>query len=206
MQHNFILLIIDENFRWNRAKGDTIDSSDTNWYSGEPDITGFDYSIRETSPITNESYRECTSNPVYDCSVSESFKCTQEADTSTSKTPKFQIGDIDTSSFCDSSCATGAINNLFVSFDLVKATTNDATPACMALLGPSVNDAALKESDYDQCSLLFDFEREEGKGVESYDYAKWIDLKCNQRSRALMCSTLGKFVMINNLSDIRASL
>ena len=61
----------------------------------------------------------------------------------------------------------------------------------MALLGPNVNDAALKESDYDQCSLLFDFQSDE-TGAETYDYAKWIDLKCNQRSRALMCTTLGK--------------
>ena len=129
---------------------------------------------------------------MYDCSVSDSFECAQEADASTAKTPKFQVAEIDTNSFCPSgsSCANGAINDLFVSFDLVKASTNDATPACMALLGPNVNDAELKDATYDQCSLLFDFQLD-ATGAETYDYAKWIDLKCNQRSRALMCTTLG---------------
>ena len=128
---------------------------------------------------------------MYGCSVSNYFKCSQKADTSTSNTPTFQIRDIDTNSFCDTgSCADGAINDLFVSVDLVKANTIDATPDCMAILGPNVNDAALKESNYDQCSLLFDFQSDD-TGAETYDYAKWIDLKCNQRSRAIMCTTLG---------------
>ena len=90
----------------------------------------------------------------------------------------------------------GAVNSLFVSFDLVKATTTDATPACMALLGPNVNDEAIKKTSFDQCNLLFDFKRPEGAGAESYDYAKWIDLKCNQRTRALMCTMLGTLLSI----------
>ena len=186
--------------RWNRAKGVTIKSSDENWYTNEPDITGFDYNIRETSPITNESYQECSSNPSYDCSVSNSFKCEQTPDDTVTKTPSFVVTDAVTGTMCptESGCE-GAVNDLFVSFDLVKATTNDATPACMALLGPNVNDKAIAATDYDQCGLLFDFERPEGTGAESYDYAKWIDLKCNQRSRAIMCATLGTIVITNRI-------
>ena len=194
-------VIIHFNFRWNRAKGATIDSNDENWYTGEPDITGFNYNIRETSPITNESFQECSSTPTYECSVSNMFSCDQTPDDTLTKTPSFTVTDAVTGTMCQDStgdACKGAINSLFVSFDVVKATTNDATPACMAMLGPNVNDEAIKGTDYDQCGLLFDFEREDGAGVESYDYAKWIDLKCNQRSRSLMCSTLGMVVMMNS--------
>ena len=75
-----------------------------------------------------------------------------------------------------------------VSFDLVKATTPDATPACMALLGPKV-DQHIKDANFDQCGLLFDFQSDNGE--EKYDYAKWMDLKCSQRTRSLMCTLLG---------------
>ena len=72
--------------------------------------------------------------------------------------------------------------------DLVKANTPDATPACMALLGPKV-DEHIKDANFDQCGLLFDFQTDNGE--EKYDYAKWMDLKCSQRTRSLMCTLLG---------------
>ena len=112
-------------------------------------------------------------------------------DPNTARTPGYVFDEPVTGTMCsDAPNCNGAINDLFVSFDIVKATTFDATPACMALLGPNVNTVAISQSDYDQCSLLFDFQSDE-TGAETYDYAKWIDLKCNQRSRALMCTTLG---------------
>ena len=122
------------------------------------------------------------------------FKCNRTPTGSRFRTPSFVVGDeAVTGTMCSDppKGCNGAINDLFVSFDLVKATTFDATPACMALLGPNVNNAAIGEPNYDQCSLLFDFQVVD-TGAETYDYAKWIDLKCNQRSRALICSTLGK--------------
>ena len=121
------------------------------------------------------------------------FKCNQRPGPRTARHPAYVFDESVTGTMCngDPPMCDGAINNLFVSFDLVKATTFDATPACMALLGPNVNDVAIGKSDYDQCSLLFDFQLD-STGAETYDYAKWIDLKCNQRSRALICSTLGK--------------
>ena len=124
------------------------------------------------------------------------FKCNQKPEANTARTPSYVVGEAVIGTMCSDpqgvKCE-GAINDLFVSFDLVKATTFDATPACMALLGPNVNNAEIGKSDYDQCSLLFDFQLDATE-AETYDYAKWIDLKCNQRSRALICSTLGTMV------------
>ena len=193
--HHLIRFAIHPHFRWNRAKGDTISSNNENWYTGEPDITGFDYNIRETSPITEEAFQKCTVNPSFECFVNSSaFECNKRPDPTTSRVPSYSLpNEAATGTMCSDQVngCKGAINDLFVSFDLVKATTFDATPACMALLGPNVNTLAIGQSDYDQCSLLFDFQLD-ATGAETYDYAKWIDLKCNQRSRALICSTLGK--------------
>ena len=145
--------------RWNRAKGVTIKSSDENWYTNEPDITGFDYNIRETSPITEEAFQKCTANPSFECFVDSSvFKCNQRPDNNTARFPTYSVPDeAVTGTMCCAGCnCKGAINDLFVSYDLVKATTFDATPACMALLGPNVDGEGIQEPNYDQCSLLFD--------------------------------------------------
>ena len=177
-------------FRWNRSKGNAILANNSYWLTNEPDITEFDYSIRETSPITKEAFRKCSSNPTVACSVSQSFSCDKQPDAINLKTPSYSIpDDAATSTMCpDSSDCKGAVNSLFVSFDLVKATTPDATPACMALLGPKV-DQHIKDANFDQCGLLFDFQSDNGE--EKYDYAKWMDLKCSQRTRSLMCTLLG---------------
>ena len=121
------------------------------------------------------------------------FECNKRPDPNTLRAPGYVVDEAVTGTMCSNppNGCNGAINNLFVSFDLVKATTFDATPACMALLGPNVDNKEIGKPDYDQCSLLFDFQAD-ATGAETYDYAKWIDLKCNQRSRALICSILGK--------------
>ena len=134
------------------------------------------------------------------------FKCGQVPADSTLKTPSFAVEEVVKGTMCsDPPKCNGAINDLFVSFDLVKATTNDATPACMALLGPNVNDEEIGKEDYDQCSLLFDFQTD-ATGAETYDYAKWIDLKCNQRSRSVICSTLGMIAYFHNLGAVLSSV
>ena len=192
--HSLLVLFF---IRWNRAKGDTIKTSDTFWDTNQPNVKEFDYTTRSTSPITQEAYDKCSSNPAYGCSINEKFSCTQESGKEITRRPTFNIRDeADTSSFCssDDGCK-AAVNSLFVNFDLVKATTFDASPACMAILGPDVDDtkieAATEENpNYDECGLLFEF----SASKETYDYAKYFDLKCNQRTRALMCSIIGNLM------------
>ena len=65
----------------------------------------------------------------------------------------------------------------------------------MAILGPDVDDTKIEEAtednpNYDECGLLFEF----SASKETYDYAKYFDLKCNQRTRALMCSIIGNLM------------
>ena len=89
----------------------------------------------------------------------------------------------------------GAVDTIFVDLDLILATTSEATPACMAMYGPNINEEEIQnssEENYDQCGVLFDLQ-EDRTGAETYDYAKWVDLKCNQRTRSLICTILGKF-------------
>ena len=70
------------------------------------------------------------------------------------------FGDFDT--FCpENQDCRGAVNTLFVDFDRILTTTTDATPACMAMYGPNINEAEIENSsdgNYDQCGVLFDFQ------------------------------------------------
>ena len=63
----------------------------------------------------------------------------------------------------------------------------------MAMYGPNINEEEIENSsdgNYDQCGTLFDLQPHD-TDVDEFSYAKWVDLKCNQRTRALMCSLLG---------------
>ena len=62
----------------------------------------------------------------------------------------------------------------------------------MALLGPNVDAERIKDPSYDQCSMFFDLNLDQ-TGESTYDYGKLVDMECNQRSRALMCTLLGIF-------------
>ena len=155
----------------------------------------FDYNIREFSPLTKEGVEECSSNPAFDCFVggTQGFTCQTEGANAAFFVPSNTIKDIDDIDDVATSCPTGSDceivvpnNALFVKFDLIKATTNDADPACMAITSPNVRQA--ENEKYDKCQLTFDFTDD----VERYFYAKWLDLKCNQRTRALMCTVVGK--------------
>ena len=135
--------------------------------------------------MTKEGFDKCSSNPLFSCSVREEFSCRQDP-------PSFEFGEgINQPSTCDSDCNIESSNQLFIKFDLVKRITKDAEPACMAITSPNV---MYEENGgpYDTCSLLFDFTR----SPEEYEYAKFVDLKCNQATRALMCTTLGSFMII----------
>ena len=187
--------------RWDRNQGSEVDKQSSFWLEDEPNVNEFDYNIREFSPLTKEGIEECTSNPAFDCFVKgdggggedPNFKCQTEGNAFF--VPTNTIGDIDDFDEVMTSCPDGNCNivpndALFVSFDLVKATTNDADPACMAITSPNVKQAQQNEM-YDKCSLTFDFEED----VERYFYAKWLDLKCNQRTRALMCTVTGNLLL-----------
>ena len=176
-------------FRWNFLKGSTVDPSSSFWQPNEPDIKEFDYTTRQYSPLTKEGFDKCSSNPLFSCSVREEFSCNSE-----NNRPGFTFeANIGQSTTCDpeSLCDIENNNQLFVKFDLVKRITKDAEPACMAITSPNV---MYEENGgpYDTCSLLFDFTR----NPEEYEYAKFVDLKCNQATRALMCTTLGRFIII----------
>ena len=166
-----------------------------NWKDDEPDVIEFDYNTRLYSPITEEGVKACSSDPSFTCSTGgDSFKCNQKSGTTSFIQPRETFGDIDlASSTCNPTDPTGNCNvennnQLFVKFDLVKATTQDSKPACMAITSPDV----LYQEDgveYDSCGLTFDFTDH----PEEYSYAKWVDLKCNQKTRALMCTTIGNW-------------
>ena len=160
-------------------------------YSNVRDITELDFYIRGVSPITNEAFRQCTSNPLFNCSVNNDFECNQDPGGNSPSTPTFLFDSPATNLMCPlgSNCS-GAINVHFDTFDLVKETTSDASPICRALLGPIVDSESIKEPNYDQCSLLFDLDLDL-TGASTYDYGNMVDIRCNQRSRALMCTMLG---------------
>ena len=94
----------------------------------------------------------------------------------------------------------GNVDTIFIDLDFVLTTTSEATPACMAIYGSNIDESEIENSydgKYDQCGLLFDL---------GYEYAKWVDLKCNQRTRALMCSILGSLVHIKRFIDINVNV
>ena len=160
-------------------------------YMNGRDITASNFYTRGVSPITMEAFLQCTSNPSFDCFVNTTFQCNENTGGNSLKAPTLSFDEAFTNSMCpaDSNCY-GAINDLFDNFDLAKETNTDASPICMAVLGPNVDGQGIQEPNYDQCSLLFDLELDQ-TGASTYDYGNIIDIKCNQRSRALMCTMLG---------------
>ena len=91
----------------------------------------------------------------------------------------------------------GFVDSIFVDLDRVLATTSPATPACMAIYGPDIDEKEIENSfdgGYDQCGLLYDIQTDSSFAELPFQYAKWVDLKCNQRTRALMCTILRNFL------------
>ena len=171
------------------------------------DITASDFYRRGVSPITMEAFLQCTSNPSFDCFVNTTDQCTANPGGNSLRTPDFSrysTFSAVTNSMCHagSNCY-GAINDQFDNFDLVKETNIDASPICMAVLGPNVDSEGIKEPIYDQCGLLFDLELDQ-TGASTYKYGDIIDIKCNQRSRALMCTMLGILLSKTMFSDIKS--
>ena len=97
------------------------------------------------------------------------------------------------------------MKTIFVDLDRILEVTSDATPACMAIYGPNIDESEIKNSsdgNHDQCKLLFDLRVNQIVDPQSFKYAKWVDLKCNQRTRALMCTIQGKLVSNKRLPSI----
>ena len=163
--------------------------------------TGLDFYISGASPITNEAFLQCTSNPLFNCSVNDTFECNQTPGVNSLKTPTYSFDEAVTKSMCPrgSNCS-GDIHVLFDTFDLVNENTSDARPICRALLGPIVDDERTQEPNYDQCSLLFNLELDL-TGASTYEYGDMVDMRCNQHSRALMCTMLG--ILVTSITFIR---
>ena len=88
-----------------------------------------------------------------------------------------------------SSCPANAPNNcqgdgIFISLDQVRSTTEDASPACVAMYGPDIKTSALGTAN--TCDLLFQ------DHLTDTLLGKWSDLKCNQRTHSLLCN-LGRY-------------
>ena len=70
---------------------------------------------------------------------------------------------------------------IFVNFDLIRSTTADASPACVAMYGPDIKSTTTVQAN--TCGLLFEDHTAAGTLL-----GKWSDLKCNQRTRSLICN------------------
>ena len=174
-----------------QRKPDVVDLDGEFLYSKAQGIKGFNIGSKRISPITTAAFEACSSNPEMGCSISTSFKCNKKPYGYKAITPTVRVDDPIASTFCgDSDSCDGDLNGLFVHYHLVNTTSSDASPKCMVLLGPNVQDGVLDPS-YDQCSLFFDFYQYLGYNDE-YGYgASTIDMNCNQSTRALMCSLIG---------------
>ena len=185
---DFDMINMKYNHRWDRGAGETISSqTKTFWETNEPNVVEFDYSIRATSPLAKAEAAACGTNPTSACSIESAFSCVSANSDTTIVNPSNQINGItlgDTAIGTDS-CSQGAnqckATGIFLSFDLVRATTADASPACMAMYGPDITDAA-KSGETNTCDLLF-----KNHDTDSL-LAKWTDLKCNQRTRSQICN------------------
>ena len=72
-------------------------------------------------------------------------------------------------------------DGIFISLDQVRATTEDASPACVAMYGPEIKSSALLGQS-NTCDLLFQDHTTDAL------LGKWSDLKCNQRTHSLICN------------------
>ena len=71
----------------------------------------------------------------------------------------------------------------FINFDKIKKSTADASPACLGMLGPDITVEA-HNTDQGTCGLML--------STTNNGHGKWMDLACNQKTRTLMCTVLGK--------------
>ena len=77
--------------RWDRAKGKNVSSDKDFWYKDEPNVKEFDYDTRNLCPMTRKAYEACSSDPGYDCSVSNEFKCDYTPDDRSAINPSFRL-------------------------------------------------------------------------------------------------------------------
>ena len=184
--------------RWDRGLGEDISSQTYKfWNTNEPDVAEFDYSTRPISPLSETAQTACGNNPTFTCSVSSTFSCgsVNEANSDGIVNPSNTISLDIVSKIGIDSCSTGAASGctnkgIFVSFDLIKATTEDASPACTAMFGPDIISAAQSGQDINTCSKFFQ------DHTTDTLLGKWADLKCNQKTRALVCNLGIKIILL----------
>ena len=83
----------------------------------------------------------------------------------------------------------------FIGLATIKDTTVDDVQECMAIWTPNIDtshhDASGNwkyNSDSNSCVELFAITQDKSPG-----FGQWADLDCNQRTRAVVCSLLGKY-------------
>ena len=149
------------------------------WLPGEPDVKEFNTDTVKLSPISNATIDKCTSNPKFTCTVTGT-QCSDR------ETVPITVG---SPTPINAGQPITVTTSLFADFDLIKETTEEASPACMAILGMRLSNdvptSGVVDAEYNVCSVLFS---------EYEDYGKWFDLKCNQRTRAQICTLRGKYV------------
>ena len=165
-------------FRWKSGQGGSISSSFQYWDEGQPNVQEFDYEKRRYSPISDKAYQECGENPDFDC-----FTVAADAAKQCSPDCVNQQKPILRPHTVTRTVPAGAELSLFVDFELIKSSTADASPACMAMYGPTLttglSDGHIPK-DFNLCDFAF-----------GGDYGRWVDLKCNQRTRAQFCIVNG---------------
>lgn len=177
--------------RWDKGSGNTIDRYHE-WYRGkdvsEPDLVEFDYSTRKFSPVTEEAFSKCSSNPFYDCYF-EDTQCIKAC-------PKNEISYTGCKQGLQCGCKEGGIckitkNPLFLDFEAVLATTAVSQASCMALYGPAMMPQILNQiqngifTEIDTCGVVADT-------IKSEHYLHWADVNCWQKTRAQICVLIGK--------------
>ena len=183
-------IIISITQRWNNI--DNVDDARfyTNWFENEPDVKEFDYSTRQNSPVSPLALKSCGSNPAFNC-YTDNQGCTYDVITNTLDPSSLStLVPVNGSGICTTSnCNVDVTPSLFLDFDLVRATTEEAEPACLGVYGANI--AVATSSQYDVCQDLVGY-RGIGASESETGGAKWIDLKCNQRSRCQICTIVGK--------------
>ena len=142
--------------------------------------------------MTREAFKNCGAAPQFSCSISQNFACNQKCPVSLAVDA---TGDeLEEGIKCQLQSCQPDRNNIFVDFDVVKATTEDSVPVCMAVYAPNLDNIKSDGTvtNYDSCNVMFNHQN---KSVEATGFSKWVDINCNQRTRSLICANIGKKIL-----------
>ena len=188
-------------YRWNRGKGAAVSkfaahasrqsSNYSYWQQGEPNTIDFDYRSRSASPLSQRAFDSCSSNPSFDCSLEqESWTCGSIENCPSLKANKKGQGHCSAGNSGKCSVPTGTkLFSILADLQLIRESTSESLPSCMAMYGPDVISSLVGEIDTenDACAPLFNVSSYQ----DDHGYLQWVNLNCERRTRALMCTLLG---------------